>query len=307
MALTIAPTVAVVNAETKPYDVALAALADFLPSYYVWYDNGKAVHSGTSYTVVPGGYRIGGPQAAFPADPRVIHVDCVHAVGGAIESDEYTTDDQRPPPSLTVVLTEQKNGVPITDLITQPTTPVTAGVPGTTDIDLTWTPEASGRPAQADIAIEVDARDEADLVDWVRIEWGDGQHTDVECVCVSRAVINRAHTYVATTGNITITGTLHDSAGLASAAGTLGVVIPTTASRWRASQYRIGQYQNQMGFREISVVGWRGITDSSFALTFSGLRPGQTYYHKLQLRETDVTGRPVSTSAESLTASAGPW
>lgn len=301
MSVAISPTVVTVDAAMKPYAVVLSAAIDFTAADYVWTVDGNAVYAGFG-----GSGTLPGPAVTFAARPRVIRIDVVRQSDSVVETDTYTTADQRPTPSISISLLAQKDGVPITSSA-KPMSPAVAPVAGETMVDLAWSYGAEGQPSCSDVAIRVLAADEADLVDYVRIDWGDGSWEDIDCFASPQTAFDRLHTYTDTTGSVTITGTIYKAVGGTNPPGNLGVDIPTDATGWRTSQYKITRYQDQMGFKETAVVGWRGITGEASAFRMYGIRRQHTYYFQLQLREVDPTGRPLNTSSRSNPSSVGPW
>lgn len=307
MAITISPAKAAVDAAAKPYVGSMTATLDFQPASYAWYADGVMVHFGVAWTSSgPGVYTIPGPDITFAAAPKTVRAD-VQPVSGAMQSAQYTTADQRTPAAVTTTLVRQKNGVPIVSGETIPMTPWATPIPGQTQISLGWSHGAQGEASRADIIVRVAGHDEAGGISKVNINWGDGSDEDVGCENVSDVLFDHGHTYSGTTGNLTVTSTLYNRGAVAGAVGILPVTIPTDATGWRSSQYRLQEYQDQVGFRSVAVVGWRGITNDPKTFTLYNKRRGHTFNYQLQLREVDTTGRPLLTSALSAVASAGPW
>jgi hypothetical protein len=301
VSVTISPTVGTVNAADKPYAVTLSATIDFTAADYVWTVDGNDIYAGYG-----GSGTLPGPAVTFDAKPKTVLLTVVRQSDSVVETDTYTTADQRPAPSISVSLLTQKDGVPITDSI-KPTAPTVTPVAGETQVDVGWSYGAAGQNSRSDVAIRVSAADETGLIDFVRIAWGDGNWEDVDGANAHQLAFDLNHTYTSTTGSITITGTVYRGVGGSNTPGTLGVTIPQDATGWRASQYKITRYQDQLGFKETAVVGWRGITGEAAAFRMYGMRRQHTYFFQVQLRETDPTGRPLNTSSRSDPSSVGPW
>jgi len=301
MSVTISPTVAAVNAADKPYAPTLSAAIDFEAADYVWKVNGNTVYAGYG-----GSGTLPGPVVSFSALPKTVRLDVVRLADSVTESDSYTTADQRPAPTSSIELLEQRDGVPITDSVV----PMTLGVSSVADedqVDMMWSYGAEGEDSRSDVFVKIEASDETNFLDFVRVDWDDGNVEDFDTFGHAQTSFDAYHTYTDTTGGKTITATPYNTLGNPNSGDTLGVSIPTDATGWRASQYKITQYQDQLGFRETAVVGWRGITGEASAFRMYGKRRTHTYYFHLQLREVDPTGRPVNTSARSAISSVGPW
>ena len=305
MALVLHPTAAEVAAQSRPYTVQLWASYEHLPRSYAWYVNGSLRKEGTDIAT-NGAYYVNGPTITFSNLPVTVRVDVVRDSDGVTVSDTYTTADLRPAPTTTISLVKQEDGVPITNQI-QPMSPWTVGVPGENVVSLGWSYGAQGYSSRSDVIIRIHSKDVTDYIDNISLDWGDGTVETIDCNNLPEVLIDRAHTYTATSGSQTVQITPYKPDGSTGAPDAMAISLSSDVTGFLANQYRIVEYQDQLGFREISVVGWRDIEGEPQTLSLYNHRKGHAFYHMLQLRYTDVTGIPKNTSALSNPSSVGPW
>jgi len=308
MSVTISPTAATINGASKPYLAQFTAVVDFQPFRYYWYVNGARVYSGVTYTNLGGGnYRIDGPTRQISAAPITIRAAVIDASDGSSEQAEFTTADQRTAATTSLSLLSQKDGVPIVDGESVPMTPVAAAVPGQSQIDFRWSKGAAGESPISRVVVRVAMHNEANNIDEFQVNWGDGNVETHDVPNLNRITRDLHHTYTGVTGLYTMQVNPSEAGTGSGPSASLAVQISADATGWYAQQYRIEERRNQPGFRQISQVGWRDISDSTGTFTMYSKRSGFSYYHSLQLREVDVTGRPIRTSAISGEVNTGPW
>jgi len=176
--ITIYPLVATINAAEKPYSASFYADANFIPSMAIWTVNGRPRYATTTYTQVGGQYRVQGPSYTIQEAACIVEVAITHQYGGALESNTYTTEEQRDPATLTLTLVAQKDGVELTDGITVPDTPIVAGVAGANQANVTWDRLASGEDSSSRVWVRVAASDYTGFISKITLNWGDGYADD---------------------------------------------------------------------------------------------------------------------------------
>jgi len=307
MTVTISPTVAAINAQDKPYTASFSGLLDFVPESYEWYVGGHLRLIGSIYTDLgAGAYSIPGPVYTFCHLPAVVLLR-VKTGAGVFQQATYTTANQCPAPDTSITLLAQRDGVPIVDGVSVPTTPLASAVAGESKVDVLWTYGVVGASPQSRVSISVVASNKSDLVDTISVDWGDGNTDVFDQNAVTDAEQSARHTYTGVTGALTITASQHDPDGVLVDSDTRAIIIPADATGFYAQQYRIIQYQDQAGFREVCPVGWRPIVSAEQAIRLYNMRRGHQYHYMLQLREVDTTGRPVRTTLRSAESLVGPW
>lgn len=305
MSITISPTVAAINAATKPYTVTLSATTDFEPRYTTWYIDSVENYKTSQSTGTGPTWAVQGPTIIVRDEGVVIRL-VIRNTSDVDSETTITTATYHATPTAEITLLSQDNGVLITDGTTVPMTPTAYGITGAEQITLGWSAGANGCSPSCSISVNVDIEDDEDFVSTYDINWGDGNTDTYQGYSRGKVYEDQTHTY-STTGNMSVVLSVTDMDSAVSVTDTLAVVVPVSATGYRAGQYKITQYKNQVGFQQVNIVGWRAIEDASTLITLYETRQGYDYYFQLQLREMDFTGRPSRTSALSATAHVGPW
>lgn len=307
--ITIYPVVGTINSGTKPYSASFYADVDFVPGMFVWFISGVARYAGSTYTTpTPGSYRIAGPTISIPSAATIVRVDVYRAVGGALETETYTTAEQRDPASVTVTLADQKDGNEIVHGVSTPDTPVLSPVAGINQLNLTWSKISTGVDSLSRVWIRAAVSDQTGSISRITIDWGDGDTDNHDYDNLRDVLLDTSHNYTNTTGSKSIS--VYHATALGQTpgpTGTLGVSITADATGWYAQQYEISRYRSHIGFQQTNPVGWREIESGDRDVEFYDVRRANTYFCRLRLRELDPTGRPIRTSAYSAVAYTGAW
>jgi len=307
--ITIYPAVGTINSGTKPYEASFYAHIDFVPGTFVWFVNGVPRYAGNTHSPGPlGTYAIGGPTIDISSAATTIRVDIYRAVGGALATETYTTAEQRDPASVTVSLSDQKDGNEIVHGVSIPDTPVLSPVSGVNQLDLTWSKISTGRDALSRVWLRAAVSDQTGSISRVTVDWGDGSTDNHDYDDLRDVLLDTSHNYANTTGSKSIS--VYHATALGQTpgpTGTLGVTITADATGWYAQQYEISRYRSHIGFQQTNPVGWREIEDNDRDVEFYDVRRANTYFCRLRLRELDPTGRPIRTSAYSAIAYTGAW
>lgn len=307
MTVTISPNQATIDAADKPYYADFSAEVDFVPKSYQWYFDNVAHYQNNTYSG-SGPYTILGPEdvlfSALPKEAKVI----VTKLDDSTEEDSFTTADQRPTPSITIETLTQEEGVAIESLVSQPMPPTIIPVPNQNQVHVIWGTGASGQAPRSYATVRFHAEDQISYLDQIEVNWGDGETGAIDTYGFSEAMMDESHSY-SSAATYTVEATGRNLIGGVSAAATGTITATADATGWRATQYQIRYYQDQLGYRDRPLVSWREIGGDSSDLDFVayGISRAHSYYFYVQLRETDSTGRVVVTSAFSDTTSVDPW